>query len=257
MTPAAPPQQYDAPTRPVGSTSGPSPVHQWPAPQNDHVSYLSQSQPGGMMPGHPNAHPAPNGHPGMHDPAMLQAAQLLLPGDYPTTGKVYATSHAFMDATADHLPALPYLPEDLNHFQEFTHFLDSIGLPAEWLPAEGEAAQIQDIGLEDVQRPTQPPQEQPRPRGNTREESRGDSPFRSWLPSVPRGDQSLTTISDTGMLGVSIFALSVKTDNTQSRRMLPSPRDSMSPRTNDFDWLLLSKTFAMSSPILPFHLATL
>lgn len=30
----------------------------------------------------PNANPNPEGHPGMHDPAMLQAAQLLLPGDY-------------------------------------------------------------------------------------------------------------------------------------------------------------------------------
>ncbi|KAJ5992472.1 hypothetical protein N7451_008196 [Penicillium sp. IBT 35674x] len=197
VTPAAPPQQYDAPTRPVGSISGPSPVHQWPAPQNDHVSYLSQSQADGIMPGHPNAPSAPNGHPGMHDPAMLQAAQLLLPGDYQATGAIYDTSHAFMDATADNPSALPYLPEDLNHFQEFTHFLDSIGLPAEWLPAEGEAAQIQEIGLEDVSRSTQPTQEQPRPRGHTREESRGDSPFRSWLPSVPRGDQSLTTISDT------------------------------------------------------------
>ncbi|KAJ5653267.1 hypothetical protein N7490_000270 [Penicillium lividum] len=174
VTPAAVPH-YDAPARPVGSIPESSPVHQWPATQHGHVSYLSPSH-GGMMPSHPTAHSAPDSHPGMHDPAMLQAAQLLLPGDYQA-------------------PALPYLPEDLNHFQEFTHFLDSIGLPAEWLPAEGEAAQIQDVGLEDVQRPPQT-QEQSRP-ANPREESRGDSPFRSWLPSVPRGDQSLTSLSDT------------------------------------------------------------
>ncbi|KAJ5649597.1 uncharacterized protein N7484_003320 [Penicillium longicatenatum] len=209
VTPAAPPQQFDAPTRPVGSIPGPSPVHQWSAPQNDHVSYLSQNQ-GGMMPAHPNAHPPPNSHPSMHDPAMLQAAQLLLPGDYQSTGKIGDTSDPFEDATVDNLPALPYLPEDLNHFQEFTHFLDSIGLPAEWLPAEGEAAQIQDVGLEDMQRPTQPPQEQPRPRGNPREESRGDSPFRSWLPSVPRGDQSLTSISDTGVLRIHTSPVSIR-----------------------------------------------
>jgi hypothetical protein len=95
---------------------------------------------------------------------------------------------------------MPYLPEDLNHFQEFTHFLDSIGLPAEWLPSDGEANQMQsDIGLEDVQKPVQSSQEQTRQRRSLREESRGDSPFRSWLPSVPRGDQSLGALSDSGM----------------------------------------------------------
>ncbi|KAJ5378803.1 hypothetical protein N7509_011922 [Penicillium cosmopolitanum] len=85
----------------------------------------------------PNANPNPEGHPGMHDPAMLQAAQLLLPGDYQAS-------------------SLPYLPEDLNHFQEFTHFLDSIGLPAEWLPFEADPSQMQDIGIEDVQKPIPP-----------------------------------------------------------------------------------------------------
>jgi hypothetical protein len=95
---------------------------------------------------------------------------------------------------------MPYLPEDLNHFQEFTHFLDSIGLPAEWLPSDGEANQIQaDISLEDIQKPAQSAQEQSRPRRSLRDESRGDSPFRSWLPSVPRGDQSLGALSDSGM----------------------------------------------------------
>lgn len=95
---------------------------------------------------------------------------------------------------------MPYLPEDLNHFQEFTTFLDSIGLPAEWLPSEGEPTQINEISLEDPQKTAPTSQEQPRPRRSLREESRGDSPFRSWLPSVPRGDQSLGTLSDSGML---------------------------------------------------------
>lgn len=35
-----------------------------------------------MPPGPPNPSPVPDGHPGMHDPAMIQAAQLLIPGDY-------------------------------------------------------------------------------------------------------------------------------------------------------------------------------
>jgi len=94
--------------------------------------------------------------------------------------------------------ALPYLPEDLNHFQEFTHFLDSIGLPAEWLPYEADPSQMQEIGVEDVQKPIISSQEQTKRPRSVREGSRGDSPFRSWLPSVPRGDQSLGTLSDSG-----------------------------------------------------------
>lgn len=94
--------------------------------------------------------------------------------------------------------ALPYLPDDPNHFQEFTHFLDSIGLTAEWLPFEAESTQLQEIGLEGVQKPIPDSQEQPKRPKSVREGSRGDSPFRSWLPSVPRGDQSLGALSDGG-----------------------------------------------------------
>jgi hypothetical protein len=95
--------------------------------------------------------------------------------------------------------AMPYLPEDLNHFQEFTHFLDSIGLPGEWLPSEGETSQTQEVPLENVQEATRPTQDQQeRQRRNPGESSRGDSPFRSWLPSVPKGDQSLGNLSDSG-----------------------------------------------------------
>ncbi|CEJ60485.1 hypothetical protein PMG11_09057 [Penicillium brasilianum] len=177
--PAAIPPQYDAAARPVASIPGPSPVHQWSVTQSEPSPYMPQNQAGSIMAaGAPNLNPVPGEHPAMHDPAMLQAAQLLIPGDYQAT-------------------TIPYLPEDLNHFQEFTHFLDSIGLPAEWLPSDGEASQMQpDIGLEDVQKPAQSSQEQSRPRRSLREESRGDSPFRSWLPSVPRGDQSLGALSD-------------------------------------------------------------
>lgn len=95
--------------------------------------------------------------------------------------------------------AISYLPEDLNHFQEFTHFLDSIGLPAaEWLPTEGGVSQVHEMNIDDAHKAASVPQEQPRPRQSSRGESRGDSPFRSWLPSVPRGDQSLGNLSDSG-----------------------------------------------------------
>ncbi|KAJ5176915.1 uncharacterized protein N7482_002792 [Penicillium canariense] len=177
--PAAIPPQYDASARSVAAIPGPSAVHQWTGAQTEHASYLAQNQTDSIMAaGAPNPNPIQGEHPAMHDPAMLQAAQLLIPGDYQAT-------------------SMPYLPEDLNHFQEFTHFLDSIGLPAEWLPSDGETNQMQpDLSLEEVQKPAQSSQEQSRPRRSLREETRGDSPFRSWLPSVPRGDQSLCTLSD-------------------------------------------------------------
>ncbi|KAJ5573692.1 uncharacterized protein N7459_008119 [Penicillium hispanicum] len=176
--PAAISPQYDASIRPIGSISGHSPVRRWPAPQPNPAPYLGSAPTGAALTaGVPDPNATPDGHPGMHDPAMLQAAQLLIPGDYQA-------------------PSLAYLPEDLNHFQEFTHFLDSIGLPAEWLPNESDATQIHEISLEDAQKTAASLQEPSRSRRVIREDSRGDSPFRSWLPSVPRGDQSLGALSD-------------------------------------------------------------
>lgn len=73
---------YDASGRPVGPLPGP-PAVQWTGAQPSHAAYLTHSQPSDLMPaGAMNPNPASDGHPGMHDPAMLQAAQLLIPGDY-------------------------------------------------------------------------------------------------------------------------------------------------------------------------------
>jgi hypothetical protein len=67
---------------------GPSPVHQWSGVQTEPVSYIPQNQTGSIMAtGAPNTNPVPGEHPAMHDPAMLQAAQLLIPGDYQATCK--------------------------------------------------------------------------------------------------------------------------------------------------------------------------
>jgi hypothetical protein len=85
---AAIPPQYDAAARPVGLMPGPSSVHQWPGAQTEPVSYIPQNQTGSIMAtGAPNTNPVPGEHPAMHDPAMLQAAQLLIPGDYQATRK--------------------------------------------------------------------------------------------------------------------------------------------------------------------------
>ncbi|KAJ5165422.1 Transcription factor [Penicillium coprophilum] len=179
--PASIPPEYDTPPSsvPVGPLAGSSAVHQWGGSQN--TPYLEQHHNAGMLPAATAApHPAIDPHTGMvHDPDMLQAAQLLLPGDYRPTAQ-----------------PMPYLPEDLNHFQEFTHFLDSIGLPGEWVPSEGERSQTQEVNLEDLRETVRQTQEHHERRRRSGEGSRGDSPFRSWLPSVPRGDQSLGTLSD-------------------------------------------------------------
>lgn len=154
--------------------------------------------------------------------------------------------------------AMPYLPEDLNHFQEFTTFLDSIGLPAEWLPSEGEAAQLNEIAIENIQKPAPSAQEQPKPRRSLRAETRGDSPFRSWLPSVPRGDQSLGTLSDSGMSGIHSMDSSIAMANcVQNHPRAPKLHDSMSPRINVSDLRHHWKTFTTSFQPSHYHLAIL
>jgi len=51
---------------------------------------LAQNQSGNILPvGGPNPNSVPGGHPGIHDPAMIQAAQLLIPGDYQATRKLF------------------------------------------------------------------------------------------------------------------------------------------------------------------------
>ncbi|KAE8349117.1 C2H2 type zinc finger domain protein [Aspergillus coremiiformis] len=158
----------------------PPPMEQWSRPQ--HGPYLEQN------PSILNARGsgASLDHPAVvtHDADILQAAQLLLPGSF--------------RGTQPPVQPIPYLPEELNHFQEYSHFLDSIGLPSEWVPALRKVPQVQDTvppGAPDSIRDTREQQQGTSRRGQA-ERSRADSPFRSWLPSVPPGDQSLGTVSD-------------------------------------------------------------
>ena len=81
--PAPAPIGYDASARPVASIPESSAVH-WPAAQPESAPpYLPPIHAPGIMPAAPpNPNPAADVQPGVHDPAMLQAAQLLLPSDY-------------------------------------------------------------------------------------------------------------------------------------------------------------------------------
>ncbi|KAF5858885.1 hypothetical protein ETB97_003591 [Aspergillus alliaceus] len=174
-------QQYNVPPAPRPDIPlVPPPMEQWTGPQ--HGPYLEHNQSllnaGGSSAGL-SPHPAVT-----HDADILQAAQLLLPG-------------SFRDTQPPPQP-IQYLPEELNHFQEFTHFLDSIGLPSEWVPTLREVPQVQSTvpaDIPDTVRNTREQQPGTSRRGQA-ERTRADSPFRSWLPSVPPGDQSLGTVSD-------------------------------------------------------------
>ncbi|KAL2809581.1 hypothetical protein BJX63DRAFT_351904 [Aspergillus granulosus] len=58
-----------------------------------------------------------------HDPEILEAAQLLLPG---------SLTQNYTPAHPSPPPTLTYLPEEFNHFDNVTNFLDSLSVPLEW-----------------------------------------------------------------------------------------------------------------------------
>ncbi|PYH48759.1 uncharacterized protein BP01DRAFT_379163 [Aspergillus saccharolyticus JOP 1030-1] len=189
QTAAAPPPGFIVPpptSRPDAPLSVPPTVEQWTGPPPPpRESYIPQDRAPVIEPGN-NASGLPT-HSGAvgHDAEVLEAAQLLLPGNYRHTPA----------------PAQPiqYLPEELNHFQDFTQFLDSIGLPSEWVPAFGDVPQIHNpvpaTTILDIDRNHAAQQDAPR-RSIPERSSRADSPFRSWLPSVPPEDQSLGSVHD-------------------------------------------------------------
>lgn len=197
--PVVQPQQYNVPPAPRPDVA-PLPdtaagVEQWTGSQ--HEAYLQQSQPI-IQPD--SGHAALGGHAEVtHDADILEAAQLLLPG--------------YRDPQPPAQP-IPYFPEELNHFQEFTHFLDSIGLPAEWLPVTEPLPPVPNTIPSDAPARDQfgpPHRDQP-------DRSRADSPFRSWLPSVPPGDQSIGSLSDYGIFYLSVSWLEeVRINGLQSR----------------------------------------
>ncbi|KAL3471002.1 hypothetical protein BJX99DRAFT_34038 [Aspergillus californicus] len=125
-----------------------------------------------------------------HDPEILEAAHLLLPGGLPSTN---------YPPPQPSPPTLSYYPDDLNQFEEFTHFLDSIGgLPFEW-PQAAEAYNNNTHSL-----PADIPEQYLHPsfreRERERSRSRATSPYRSWLPSVAPGDQGYGLVSEYGTI---------------------------------------------------------
>ncbi|PYH98670.1 hypothetical protein BO71DRAFT_425917 [Aspergillus ellipticus CBS 707.79] len=206
--PAAVQPHYNLPStsRPDAPLSVPPAVEPWTGPQRG--PYIEQDRSIVLDTGSSNA--GGLGAPTTavsHDADILEAAQLLLPGNY---------RHAPPPAQP-----LPFIPEDLNHFQDFTHFLDSIGLPSEWVPVLGDISQIHNpVSTEapEYSRNTREQQEPSRPPHT----SRADSPFRSWLPSVPPGDQSLGSVSDHEPPQISKSLSPLKVTEEQRQRLANS-----------------------------------
>ncbi|KAL4773593.1 hypothetical protein BDW60DRAFT_183875 [Aspergillus nidulans var. acristatus] len=121
-----------------------------------------------------NGYPEPASE-GTHDPEILEAAQLLLPG---------GASHGIPNYTPPTTSS--YLPEEPHHYEEFTNFLDSLNLPLEWGPGHHEAHSSQNNNSSltaEVAEPGLHPLFRERER-DISDRTRADSPFgRSWFHS--------------------------------------------------------------------------
>lgn len=136
------------------------PVH-WTMHQN--TSYMKDE----------NGYPDPASD-GTHDPEILEAAQLLLPG---------GATHGIPNYTPTTTSS--YLPEEPHHYEDFTNFLDSLNLPLEWGPGHHEAHSNQNNSslTTEVAEPGLHPLFRERERDRS-DRTRADSPFgRSWLNS--------------------------------------------------------------------------
>ncbi|RDW87883.1 hypothetical protein BP5796_03577 [Coleophoma crateriformis] len=156
----------------VNVTSNPPDIDNWSALQpetNFNSSRISQS----------TRIPAPAGDVMSR---QQQPSQLMFPPEY------------------QEIPSqLSYFPVEFNHFEDFTNFLDGIGLPAEWTPlAEDQWDEPNPAGTKDAD---ETPTSRDRHISSREEDARPDTPFRSWLPSAPPGDQSLDTIEYCGPHG--------------------------------------------------------
>ncbi|KAL4877945.1 fungal-specific transcription factor domain-containing protein [Aspergillus karnatakaensis] len=80
-------------------------------------------------------------------------------------------------------------PDELYPFDEFTNFLDLIGMPPEWAPVGFEIASD---SAEDSSRILNHAESDTLVEDTTRE----DSPFQAWLPSVPPNEQSINSFNE-------------------------------------------------------------
>ncbi|KAL4788696.1 hypothetical protein BJX76DRAFT_3404 [Aspergillus varians] len=190
--------------RPRRTPSVPDPAQQDTAPPSPEEASVAQwtMQQGSYMK-HDDRLLDTTANDGTHDPEILEAAQLLLPNNL-TQGFANPPSYT---ATQHSPPTTSYYPEDTHHFEEFTNFLDSIGLPVDWVPGGSDAHNNSNNHHHHHHSNTLPtevvePALHPLFRERERERPRATSPFRSsWLPPMGPGDhQTYGMLSDYGNL---------------------------------------------------------
>ncbi|KAL4808704.1 hypothetical protein BDV18DRAFT_132941 [Aspergillus unguis] len=127
---------------------------------------------------------------GAHDPEILEAAHLLLPNGLPHGLSGYSAAQHSPPTTA-------YIPEEPHHYEEFSNFLDSIsGLPIEWSGSGNNESHHGHNTSNNSSSNNSYPSEVAEPglhplfRERERDRSRGNSPFRSWLPDHHQGSSS-------------------------------------------------------------------
>ncbi|KAL2867862.1 C2H2-type zinc finger protein [Aspergillus lucknowensis] len=146
-----------------------------PSPEEPEVIQWTMQRNGYSLGQDPNVLDTPTTEGTTHDPEILEAAQLLLPGSLPQN---------YPPAQPSPPPTLSYLPEEFNHVEEFTNFLDSIGVPLEWAHSS------------DIQN-TYPPQvSEMALHPFFRERSRTDS----WHPSIPPDQAGYGLVPEYGNL---------------------------------------------------------
>ncbi|KAL2837696.1 hypothetical protein BJY01DRAFT_251321 [Aspergillus pseudoustus] len=82
-------------------------------------------------------------------------------------------------------------PDELYPFDEFTNFLDSIGLPAEWAPAGIEIASNPSVDTGVAQIVDQSSLDR-----DLEDAAQDDSPFHAWLPSVPPNAETIHSFNE-------------------------------------------------------------
>jgi hypothetical protein len=117
---------------------------------------------------------------------------VVYPATQPPSTHVRPSPSSFPDPEKLTIPPAPtissYPPEEITHYEEFTNFLDSLGLPIEWNGSESHNHNNHNNNNRTYPTEIAEPGLHPFFREQERDRSRAGSPYRSWLPSVPPGD---------------------------------------------------------------------
>ncbi|KAL4877534.1 hypothetical protein BJY04DRAFT_198226 [Aspergillus karnatakaensis] len=165
-----------------------------PSPEESEAAQWSMQQSSNPYMNHDGRLDTPPESDGSHDPEILEAAQLLLPGGLST----------YSGAPQSPPTLHSYPPEEPIHYEEFTTFLDSIGLPLD--SYNGDHPHSHNSHNHNHSRSYPTPTEIAEPglhpffREQERDRSRAGSPYRSWLPADHHHQGYGMVVSDYGSM---------------------------------------------------------